>query len=278
MAIVRPAMSSKPILLPARHVINIALGVVVTRWSFTMQRHREAELIWRGEKYAQALACYQEAQGAPPTRLEQLVEERCIRRLYEDPMSESGEWQVLRVADLLEEQGDGATAGGGLAAGTGSVPTGEVVSESGRGLRERLERGFSLSRERSAQELASDRGGLPDRSSLRERVGADRGPGGEARGREGRPSDREEMDGIVGVVSTSDEESIRPRGGGRHYSDWRFMVGSSAPEVPTLPGLSLPAGEAASEEQPEGEAVPAGSESGSRLRERVRRSSGRGSR
>lgn len=263
-------------LVVAIAVVNIALGVAVTRWSFTMKRHREAELIWRGEKYAQALSCYQQAQGAPPTRLEELVEERCIRRLYEDPMSESGEWRVLRVADLLEERGDGATGGVGLGVGAGTVPAGEVVSESGQGLRARLDRSFSLDRERSAMDLSSDRSGLPDRSSLRERVGVDRGPGGESRGREGRPSRREEMDGIVGVVSTSDEESIRPRAGGRHYSDWRFMVGSSVPEVPMLPGLSGPAGDEASEGQPD-EAVPAGSESGSGLRERVRRS-GRGSR
>ncbi len=83
-------------------VMNIFLGVAVARWSFVNQRDREVELIWRGEQYSRALKCYLEATGVPPSELEDLVEENCIRRLYTDPMSSSGEWKILRAADLGE--------------------------------------------------------------------------------------------------------------------------------------------------------------------------------
>jgi type II secretory pathway pseudopilin PulG len=84
-------------------VMNIFLGVAVARWSFINQRDREMELIWRGEQYSRALKCYLGKTGVPPTDLQDLVEENCIRRLYRDPMSSSGEWKILRASDLGEE-------------------------------------------------------------------------------------------------------------------------------------------------------------------------------
>lgn len=111
-------------------VINIFLGVAVTSWTFVNQRDRESELIWRGEQYSRALQCFMEANGVPPMELEELVEANCIRRLYPDPMSASGEWRLLRAADLGEEFA-------GLLAGLagGSDPAGaEAGPEAGGGL------------------------------------------------------------------------------------------------------------------------------------------------
>ena len=50
-------------------VMNIFLGVAVTRWTFVNQRDREIELIWRGEQYTRALQCFIGKQGVPPTDL-----------------------------------------------------------------------------------------------------------------------------------------------------------------------------------------------------------------
>lgn len=253
-------------LVVAVAIINIGLGIAVTRWSFIMKRQREIELVWRGEKYAQALDCYSRQQGALPTDLEQLVEARCIRRLYDDPASDSGEWQVLRVADLVDEEGAPATA---APSAVDSELAGDTMSGSGQGLRARIESRFESLQRRSSGEL------FPDRGSLRDRVAADR-PRDEGVGGDG-PEEAEaseQMDGIVGVVSTSDEESIRPRSGGSRYSDWRFMAGGSQAGTPPLPGLSTQPEEA----QPEGGQGEADSATGSTgrtgLRERVQRTSG----
>ena len=99
-------------------VMNIFLGVAVTRWTFVNQRDREIELIWRGEQYSRALQCFIEKRGAPPSELEELLEEQCIRRLYTDPMSSSGEWRILRADDLGEEFAELAA---GLAGGSDAL-------------------------------------------------------------------------------------------------------------------------------------------------------------
>ncbi|NKB87427.1 MAG: hypothetical protein GKS06_04320 [Acidobacteria bacterium] len=84
-------------------VVNISLAVAVTSWRTLDQRAREAELIWRGEQIAQAIACHAAtAAGEPLENLEQLVESNCLRRLYRDPMSTDGEWRVLRRSDIAD--------------------------------------------------------------------------------------------------------------------------------------------------------------------------------
>jgi type II secretory pathway pseudopilin PulG len=105
-------------------VINIFLGVAVTSWTFVNQRDRESELIWRGEQYSRALQCFIEANGVPPMELEELVEANCIRRLYPDPMNASGEWRLLRAADLGEEFAGllAGLAGGSDPVGAGAGP------------------------------------------------------------------------------------------------------------------------------------------------------------
>jgi len=97
-------------LLVALAVINVALGVAVTSWVTLDRRAREAELLWRGRKYVRALRCHQEETGGLPTELDELVESDCIRRLWADPMTDGGDWELIRRGDVAPE-GEGRGEG-----------------------------------------------------------------------------------------------------------------------------------------------------------------------
>jgi type II secretory pathway pseudopilin PulG len=209
-------------------VINIALGVATVRWSMVMKRQREIELIWRGEQYARALDCYRQQEQTLPTELEELVDARCLRRLYTDPVSKDGPWEVIRAGDLTQEEAERLLAGG--ADDAPAAPDAEPPPAERRGLRARLGSASSDRRRPSSRtSVSSDRqGGLAERlrSSRSEQTGrARRSRAGGMRGNAAKQ--------IVGVVSTSSAEALRERDDKRHYDEWRFMLGSApSPSVP----------------------------------------------
>ena len=93
-------------LLVAVSVMAVLLGGALPVWQTMVQREREAELVFRGEQYARAIARYQRqyANAAPPD-LEILVEQRFLRKRYTDPMTPDGAVVALTAADVV-----GATA------------------------------------------------------------------------------------------------------------------------------------------------------------------------
>jgi type II secretory pathway pseudopilin PulG len=77
-------------------VLSIGLMVAVPVWQTQIQREKEEELIFRGKQYVEAVRIYQlKNPGRFPKTLDELVEKRCIRRLYRDPMSSHGEWNII---------------------------------------------------------------------------------------------------------------------------------------------------------------------------------------
>lgn len=87
-------------------VMGLAAGMAGQSWRSTLQREREAELLWRGQQYQQALSSYYAvrhgAQQMLPTRLEDLLRDqrfpgmvRHLRRLYKDPMT-GGDWELVK--------------------------------------------------------------------------------------------------------------------------------------------------------------------------------------
>ena len=84
------------ILLFAVSIVSIGLIVAVPVWQTQIQREKEEELIFRGNQYVEAVRLYQQKKpGVFPGALEELVEEKCLRRLYKDPMTSHGEWNVI---------------------------------------------------------------------------------------------------------------------------------------------------------------------------------------
>ena len=160
-------------------IMGVLISVALPVWSHAAKREREAELIFRGEQYARAIELYQRQYvGAYPPDLDTLIDQRFLRRLYTDPMTDDGQGEFRPVyrSQLDDIQGGPATAD----------RPGEVTT------REPAASGNRLSQ-----------------------------------------SDREEG-GIVGVVSTSEEASVRIYDGQQQYSEWAFVYG---------PGSSQPGGE-----------------------------------
>jgi type II secretory pathway pseudopilin PulG len=87
-------------------LLGLAAGMAGQSLGALMQREREAELLWRGQQYRQAIASYYNArhggQGMFPAKLEDLLRDprfpgttRHLRRLYTDPMT-GKEWELVK--------------------------------------------------------------------------------------------------------------------------------------------------------------------------------------
>ena len=81
--------------------VIVALGIFLTAalpsLSAEVQRDQEAELIFRGEAIAAAIKTYRAKTGGYPLNLEDLTKVRppILRKLYLDPMTREGEWDLL---------------------------------------------------------------------------------------------------------------------------------------------------------------------------------------
>lgn len=82
--------------LVALAFLLILMSAAATQWSFIKKRAKEEELLFRGKQYARALKLYYMKFNTFPNELKELVDERCIRQLYKDPMTPDGEWALIR--------------------------------------------------------------------------------------------------------------------------------------------------------------------------------------
>ncbi|MFQ5348828.1 MAG: Tfp pilus assembly protein FimT/FimU [Thermoanaerobaculia bacterium] len=110
-------------------VMNILVAASLPYWSQVMKRDREAELVFRGLQYAEAIRVFQLRFNRLPNTLDELIEvnPRSIRRLWKDPMSDSGEWELIRA------QAGRAAGGRGRELAGGSAPGGRQAPQQGRG-------------------------------------------------------------------------------------------------------------------------------------------------
>jgi type II secretory pathway pseudopilin PulG len=88
-------------------VAGAALAALGEQWQVVAQREREAELLWRGEQFARALAGWRDTtppdQPAAPSSLDELLVDerhdpprRHLRRIYGDPFTGRADWMVWR--------------------------------------------------------------------------------------------------------------------------------------------------------------------------------------
>jgi len=80
-------------------VMSIGLMIAVPVWQTQIQREKEKELIFRGKQYVEAIRLFQRKKpGAFPRDFEELIEEKCLRKQFEDPMSPDGKWNLILMA------------------------------------------------------------------------------------------------------------------------------------------------------------------------------------
>jgi len=84
------------ILMVAVLIMGIGLMVAAEIWETQIQREKEEELIFRGKQYVEAVRLYQlKHPGMFPKSFDVLVEEKCLRRLFRDPMTTHGVWNIV---------------------------------------------------------------------------------------------------------------------------------------------------------------------------------------
>jgi len=83
-------------LLVAASILAIGILVAIPVWQTQIQRENEEELIFRGLQYVEAIRIYQTKNpGQFPRTMDELYKKRYLRRLFPDPMTKSGKWDVL---------------------------------------------------------------------------------------------------------------------------------------------------------------------------------------
>ena len=191
-------------------IIAIGLLVAVPVWETQLRREKEEELIFRGNQYVEAVRLFQlKNPGRFPATLEELKEERYIRQLFRDPMSPTGEWNVVlfmggigsggmggvRAPRGAPGRGPGQDPGSSFGQGPGQV-TGSPLSQT---------RGFgqtqSLQRVLVAPESAL--------ASIQNPL-------------------------ILGVVSSSTRDSVRVYNDQKSYDKWLFFYGQDPKKPPEI--------------------------------------------
>jgi len=97
-------------MLVAVAIIGIGLAGTAEVWSLAHQREKEAELLFVGNQYREAIGRYYDATPGGgkryPAKLENLVEDnrypmprRHLRKLYPDPLTGKAEWGLMEAPD-----------------------------------------------------------------------------------------------------------------------------------------------------------------------------------
>ncbi len=86
-------------------VMAVLMLKALPLWQTEAQRESEAELIFRGHQYANAIGFYVRSHNnLHPQNLEILHLEKFLRRLYPDPVSADGRWDLV-LKDTSEGEG-----------------------------------------------------------------------------------------------------------------------------------------------------------------------------
>jgi len=84
-------------------VMSILMAAAVPVWRHVMKREKEKELLFRGNQYIEAIDRYYRKFGRLPIQLEELLKTKCIRKLYTDPMTKDGKWELINFRGGLPE-------------------------------------------------------------------------------------------------------------------------------------------------------------------------------
>ncbi|HWR34643.1 MAG TPA: hypothetical protein VN622_02090 [Clostridia bacterium] len=246
------------ILLLAMALLILAMTAAAPRIAQQVKRDREQEMIHRGEQYARAVKKYYKKFGRYPTRVEDLEKTnniRFLRKRYKDPMTESGNWRLVRFGEVQLGQTGGSTGsiapsaqqpqGIGASAGTlGSTSTtGTSTTDGEQPKAEAPQSGFGASSGSSSfgsgsfgsggSGFGGGTGGLfgNSNSSPGNTNSGTLGSGGSTSGSSSSGSSfGSSLTGqtfgggpILGVASMSERTGIREFNNKRRYNQWLFV-------------------------------------------------------
>jgi type II secretory pathway pseudopilin PulG len=117
-------------LLVALAVMAVLMSVALPVWRHDAQREKEEELIFRGQQYVRAIRLFQTKTNTLPTRVDDLVQQRFLRKKYKDPIT-GEDFDPISAANpnpagvqgssLPGGRGTPQTIGGGPPASTGQL-------------------------------------------------------------------------------------------------------------------------------------------------------------
>lgn len=91
------------ILLIAVSIMAIIILSIYPLWSTAMKREREKELIFRGNQFVESIRIYQlKNPGKFPSSLDDLLKQKCIRKLYKDPTNNFSEWDLIVIPPKID--------------------------------------------------------------------------------------------------------------------------------------------------------------------------------
>jgi type II secretory pathway pseudopilin PulG len=208
-------------LLVAMTVMAIVLSTAMPVYQTVARREREAELVFRGEQYARAIAMFQRKYGnALPPSVDVLVEQRFLRKKYKDPIT----------GDDFQYMGAGSPE---LAQAMATTPQQALDAQRGRGA------GGQSSTQQGGRAQATPFG--TSQSGRGAQFGANQGARGAAAARgpmtaAGQAGNAQVGGGLLAVASKSSEKSMRLYNGKDKYNEWIFMAVASTTAAGAPPG------------------------------------------
>jgi len=222
-------------LLVAMTVMAIVLSTAMPVYSTVARREREAELVFRGEQYARAIAMFQRKYGNQlPPDVDVLIDQKFLRKKYKDPIT-GGDFQYLgagspelaqamsttpqQALDTLRGRGPG-TGGGATTGGRGTPLGAGTTGATGRAAQQ-----ASTSTQQSSFGRGTPlgaQGGMP----------APRNPFSAA----AQAANAQAGGGILAVASKSTQTSFRLYNGKNKYNEWIFMATAASTQAGAPPG------------------------------------------
>jgi type II secretory pathway pseudopilin PulG len=123
-------------LLVSLAIMAIMLTAAMPVWKTIARREKEAELVFRGEQYARAIALFQrQTANAAPPNLDMLVQQRFLRRKYKDPIT-GDDFALVLVGQSTTPgpQGQPGARSDAAAGGSLGTPGGGTTSPAGAGI------------------------------------------------------------------------------------------------------------------------------------------------
>jgi type II secretory pathway pseudopilin PulG len=177
-------------------VMMVLIAAVLPLESTEAQRHKEAELIFRGRQYAEGIRVFHRRYGRYPTTLKEMFETkpRTLRKLWKDPLTNSEKWGIVSALAGAPVPGQNPIQNQNLTSTTDSSSLTSILS------------GTKTSGTPTPSTAQATPGPTPDPFAKKDENGDPVTPPGP----------------IAGVYSLSHKKSIRLFQGRDNYADWRF--------------------------------------------------------
>jgi type II secretory pathway pseudopilin PulG len=116
-------------LLVTLAVMAVMMSVVLPVWRHDIQREKEEELVFRGQQYVRAIRLFNRRTNSLPTRVDDLVQGRYLRKKFKDPIT-NDDFDLISAANPNPAGQVGSTLPGG--GGTTQAISGGPPASTGR--------------------------------------------------------------------------------------------------------------------------------------------------